>query len=83
MRGDVRDKGPGVQSAAVEPTPAPSNPAGAIPTILTDPDGNQYEVFTPEGGGTFTGDDSSLSAGPGVVPNGEIVGLRISEGGSA
>ena len=70
-------------SAAVEPTPAPSNPAGAIPTILTDPDGNQYEVFTPEGGGTFTGDDSSLSAGPGVVPNGEIVGLRISEGGSA
>ena len=70
-------------SAAVEPKPEPRNPAGAIPTILTDSDGNQYEVFTPEGGGTFTGDASSLSAGPGVVPNGEIVGLRISENGSA
>ena len=70
-------------SAAVEPTPAPVNPAGTIPTILTDPDGNQYEVFTPEGGGTFTGDASSLKADPGVVPNGEIVGLRIAEGGSA
>ena len=44
-------------STAVEPTPEPRNPAGAIPPILTDPDGNQYEVFTPEGGGTFTGDD--------------------------
>ena len=70
-------------SAPVEPTPEPRNPSGAIPTILTDSDGNQYEVFTPEGGGTFTGDDSSLSAGPGVVPNGEIVGLRVAEGGSA
>ena len=70
-------------SAAVEPTPVPVNPAGTIPSILTDSDGNQYEVFTPEGGGTFTGDASSLKAGPGVVPNGEIVGLRISEGGSA
>ena len=70
-------------SAAAEPTPVPVNPAGTIPTILTDPDGNQYEVFTPEIGGTFTGDTSSLLAGPGVVPNGEVVGLRIAEGGSA
>ena len=70
-------------AAAVEPTPVPVNPAGSIPMILTDSDGNQYEVFTPEGGGTFAGDMSSLKAGPGVVPNGEIVGLRISEGGSA
>ncbi len=70
-------------SAAVEPKAEPRNPAGAIPTILTDSDGNQYEVFTPEGGGTFTGETSSLKADPGVVPNGEIVGLRISENGSA
>ena len=69
--------------ASVEPTPLPVNPAGTIPTILTDPDGNQYEVFTPEDGGTFTGDTSSLNAGSGAVPNGEIVGLRIAEGGSA
>ncbi len=59
------------------------DPEGEIPTILTDSEGEQYEVFTPEGGGTFTGTASSLSAGPGVVPNGEIVGLRIAEGGSA
>ena len=70
-------------SASVEPTPVPVNPAGTIPSILTDPDGNQYEVFTPEGGGTFTGDTSSLKAGPGAVPNGEVVGLRIAEGASA
>ena len=61
----------------------PVNPPGEIPTILTDSDGNQYEVFTPEDGGTFNGDASSLEAGPGVVPNSEIVGLRISEGGTA
>ena len=70
-------------SAAVAPTPVPVNPAGTIPSILTDPDGNQYEVFTPEDGGTFTGDTSSLNAGSGAVPNGEIVGLRIAEGASA
>ena len=70
-------------SAAVDTRPVPVTPAGTIPMILTDSDGNQYEVFTPEGGGTFAGDMSSLKAGPGVVPNGEIVGLRISEGGSA
>ena len=67
--------------SAEGPTPVPPrNPVGEIPTILADANGEQYEVFTPEGGGTFTGDNSSLSAGPGVVPNGEIVGLRISDG---
>ena len=70
-------------SAPVEPKLEPRNPAGEIPAILTDSDGNQYEVFTPEGGGTFTGDTSNLTAGPGVVPNGEIVGLRIAEGDAA
>ena len=70
-------------SRPIETKPVPVNPAGSIPTILTDSDGNQYEVFTPEGGGTFAGDTSSLKAGPGAVPNGEIVGLRIAEGGSA
>ena len=66
-------------------TPAlePRNPEGVIPTILTDSDGDQYAVFTPEGGGSFIGDTSSLNAGPGVVPNGEVVGLRTSRGSSA
>ena len=70
-------------SRPIETKPVPVNPAGIIPSILVDSEGNQYEVFTPEGGGTFTGDTSSLKAGPGAVPNGEIVGLRIAEGGSA
>ena len=70
-------------SRPIETKPVPVNPAGSIPSILVDSEGNQYEVFTPEGGGTFAGDTSSLKAGPGAVPNGEIVGLRISEGGSA
>ena len=70
-------------SRPIETKPAPVNPTGIIPSILVDSEGNQYEVFTPEGGGTFAGDTSSLKAGPGAVPNGEIVGLRIAEGGSA
>ena len=70
-------------SSAVAATPEPRNPTGAIQSTLADSDGNQYEVVTPEGGGTFTGTASSLSAGPGVVPSGEIVGLHISEGDSA
>ena len=70
-------------SRPIETKPVPVNPTGSIPTILVDSEGNQYEVFTPEGGGTFAGDTSSLKAGPGAVPNGEIVGLRIAEGGSA
>ena len=70
-------------AAAIDPAPEPRNPTGVIPSILSDSDGNQYEVFTPEGGGKFTGDSSNLTAGPGVVPNGEIVGLRISEGDAA
>ena len=65
------------------PAPDLRNPEGVIPTILTGSDGDQYEVFTPEGGGSFIGDTSSLKAGPGVVPNGEVVGLRISKGSSA
>ncbi len=63
--------------------PEPVNPPGEIPSVLADLDGNQYEVFTPEEGGTFSGDASSLKAGPGAVPNGEIVGLRIAEGDAA
>ena len=44
------------------------NPPGVIPTILTDSEGAQYEVFTPEGGGTFAGEGFSITAGIGIVP---------------
>ena len=70
-------------SAAPDDGIAPQNPPGEIPTILTDGDGNQYEVFTPEGGGTFTGEGYTLSAGAGAIPNGEYIGVRVSDEGSA
>ena len=70
-------------SAAPDDGVAPQNPPGEIPTILTDGDGNQYEVFTPEGGGTFTGEGYTLSAGAGAIPNGEYIGVRVSDEGSA
>ena len=70
-------------SAGPAPADAPANPPGEIPTILTDGDGNQYEVFTPEGGGTFTGEGYTLSAGAGAIPNGEYIGVRVSDEGSA
>ena len=77
---NVQVRRPTADPAAEEP---PTNPPGEIPTILTDGDGNQYEVFTPEVGGTFTGEGYSLSATAGVIPNGEYIGIRVSDEGSA
>ena len=63
---------------------APANPPGDIPTILTDGDGNQYEVFTPVEGGTFdAGEGYSIVAPSGAVPNGEFIGVRMSDDGAA
>ena len=70
-------------SAGPAPSDPPQNPPGEIPTILTDADGNQYEVFTPEEGGTFSGEGYSLNAGAGAIPNGEYIGIRVSDEGSA
>ena len=63
--------------------PAPVDPPGPIPAILSDTDGNLYEVFTPEGGGSIVGDDYSFIAEPGDVPSASIVGVRMSKGGEA
>ncbi len=54
-----------------------------LPRILRDPQGNTYEVFTPEDGGKFIGDDFSISADSGVVQNGEFIGVRMYEDSSA
>ena len=70
-------------STVPEERPAPKNPEGEIPSVLVDAEGRQYEVLTPEGGGTFQGGDVTLSAGAGVVPNLEIVGVRADAGGLA
>ena len=56
------------ESVGPPPTDPPQNPPGEIPSILTDADGNQYEVFTPEEGGTFSGEGYSLNAGRGRYP---------------
>ena len=63
---------------------APANPPGDIPTILTDGSGNQYEVFTPVEGGTFdAGEGYSIMAPSSAVPNGEFIGVRMSDDGAA
>ena len=63
---------------------APVNPPGEIPGILTDSDGNQYEVFTPVEGGTFDGGEGySIHVPSGAVPNGEFIGIRVSDDGAA
>ena len=55
----------------------PVNPTGLIPTSITDSTGNAYEVFTPADGGRFdSGDGMTVTAEPGAVPNGTLVGIR-------
>ena len=73
------------RSSPPQPEPeAPANPPGDIPTILTDSEGNQYEVFTPVEGGTFDpGEGYSIVAPSGAVPNGEFIGVRMSDDGAA
>lgn len=70
-------------SASQPPEEAPVNPPGDIPGILADSDGNQYEVFTPVEGGTFSGEGYSLNVPSGAVPNGEFIGIRMSDDGAA
>lgn len=66
-------------------TPAPPvNPPGEIPGLIPDSDGNQYEVFTPVEGGTFDGGEGySITVPSGAVPNGEYIGIRMSDDGAA
>ena len=61
----------------------PINPAGPIPSILTDDLGTAYEVFTPVGGGQYTGEGHSLVAPPGAVPDGEFIGVSMRRAGAA
>ncbi len=62
---------------------APKGPVGEIPSMLADTEGRHYKVFTPEHGGFFEGGAVTISAGPGVVPNLEIVGIRADIAGTA
>ena len=78
FRIDVRRQG-----EATGPDAPLRNPEGDIPPILTDSEGNQYEVFTPEGGGRFEGGSFWLYGAKGIVPNGEVIGVRIADTGPA
>lgn len=71
------------QNEVTGPGAPPRNPDGEIPTVLTDSQGAQYAVFTPEEGGTFTGGDFWIEAPIGIVPNGEIIGVRMHDDGDA
>ena len=54
---------------------APINPAGVIPTSLTDANGVAYTVFTPVAGGTYEGTGITISAPKDVVPDRQILGV--------
>ena len=58
-----------------DPDPDPINPSGAIPSSLNDASGTAYTVFTPVGGGMFTGAGITVSAESGAVPDREILGV--------
>ena len=60
------------------PPPEPVNPAGIIPTSLTDNAGVAYSVFTPIEGGTFSGDGITVSAAKGAIPDGQLLGVSAS-----
>ena len=60
---------------AVEPEADPINPAGLIPTSLTDNAGVAYAVFTPVDGGTFTGDNITVTAPEGAIPDQQLLGI--------
>ena len=65
-------------SRAPTPPEAPTepvNPAGLIPTDLTDASDVKYTVFTPVDGGTFTGAGITVSAAKGAVPDEQLLGV--------
>ena len=60
------------------PRPDPINPAGLIPSSLTDNAGVAYAVFTPVDGGTFSGEGVTVSAEPGAIPDQQLLGVAAS-----
>ena len=61
--------------ADATPRPDPVNPAGIIPTSMTDNAGTAYTVFTPVDGGTFTSDNLTVTAPAGAVPDRTLLGV--------
>lgn len=63
--------------------PAPVNPPGPLPLFLSDSEGNRYDVFTPEEGGSILDPEYAFTAQSGDVPSATIVGVRMNEGAEA
>ncbi len=59
------------------PTPRAINPPGKIPNIIVGANAEIYDVFTPVEGGNYQTSEYRIHAGPGSVPNGRLLGLRI------
>ena len=64
--------------AEAGPRPDPINPAGLIPSSLTDNAGIAYAVFTPVDGGTFSGEGITVTAEPGAIPDQQLLGVAAS-----
>lgn len=64
--------------AEAGPRPDPVNPAGLIPTSLTDNAGVAYAVFTPVDGGTFSGEGVTVTADAGAIPDQQLLGVSAS-----
>lgn len=61
------------------PETEPRNPSGAIPLAVSDDEGVQHAVFTPEDGGYTSTQRCSISAPRGAVSDLELLGVSISE----
>ncbi len=59
------------------PTPEPPIDPVDLPDVIVDPDGTNYEVFTPSQGGEFVEGPCSFKAPRGAVHNNEVIGVRV------
>ena len=63
--------------------PAPINPEGVIPKSVTNSRGQSCPTFTPEEGGTLTGNGYAVAALPGAVQNNEAIAICVDKAGPA
>ncbi len=59
------------------PSPDPVDPEGELPEVIVDENGRNYEVFTPEDGGEFVGENCTFKVPRGAVNTREVIGISI------
>ena len=57
--------------------------SGTVPAAIPDSEGTQYAVFTAAEGGTFSGENFDVTAGPDVINSCEYIGIRVDNAGRA